>query len=123
MQITVSDLRIDGVAMPPPLEDGVIIEKPKIWAANTRRVANGDMVGDLLKIKHKLQINWPPLTPEQCAIIDDAVSKAFPEVVFTDQSGVTRSITCYAGTPSYTWHSWRQGMQNLKSVSVSLIEK
>lgn len=46
------DIIIDGVTMPTPALSGLTIKKEKIWSNNTGRVANGDMVGDLIAIKY-----------------------------------------------------------------------
>jgi hypothetical protein len=44
-------------------------------------------------------------------------------VSFTDAGGERRSLTMYAGTPTYTQYSWKQGMQYVVDVSVELIEQ
>lgn len=120
---TISDLRIGDVAMPVPKAEGVTISREKIWSSNTDRTASGKMVGDLVAIKYKIKIEWPPLTMEQAKLIDDAVSPAFFPVRFTDQGGTTQTITCYAGTPSYRQYSWAEGVQYVTGVAVDLVEQ
>lgn len=120
---TISDLYIGGIAMPAPKAEGVTIDREKIWSSNTDRTASGKMVGDLVAIKYKLKIQWPPLTMAQAKLIDDAVSAPFFTVRFTDQSGTAQTITCYAGTPSYTQYSWAEGIQYVTGVTVDLVEQ
>ena len=71
------DIIIDGVTMPTPALSGLTIKKEKIWSNNTGRVANGDMVGDLIAIKYTLEITWPMLSRADAAKIDAAISPAF----------------------------------------------
>jgi hypothetical protein len=61
----------------------------------------------------------------QAALIQQAVSSGpeFFPVSFTDAGGQRRSLTMYAGTPTYTQYSWKQGMQYVVDVSVELIEQ
>ena len=61
------DIIIDGVTMPTPAFSGLTIKKEKIWSNNTGRVANGDMVGDLIAIKYTLEITWPMLSRADAA--------------------------------------------------------
>ena len=55
-------LVIGGVAMPPLKAEGLTITKEKVWSSNTGRAADGNMIGDLVTIKYKLQCEWPPLS-------------------------------------------------------------
>lgn len=58
-------------------KEGLTITKEKVWSANTGRAADGNLIGDLVGIKYKLQCEWPPLSREDVAIIDAAISPAF----------------------------------------------
>ncbi|MCD7768656.1 MAG: hypothetical protein LUH36_00840 [Oscillospiraceae bacterium] len=124
--ITVSDLYINGVAMPDPAKEGVVITREKVWSSDTGRSASAKMLGTVVGVKTTIKITWPPLTPEQVALIDGAVSdgdEPFIPITYTDATGETVTKTVYFGTPSYTVYSWADGMQYIKSVSVSAIEQ
>ena len=122
--ITASDLYINGVKMPDPALEGITISKEKIWSSNTGRTTSGKMVGTVVAVKTTLKIKWPPLTPAQTAVVENAVSgSAFVPVTFTDATGSTVTKTMYFGTPSYTVYSWADGVQYIKDVTVDGIEQ
>ena len=124
--LTVTDLKIDGVAMPAPKVKGMKIKPEKIWSKNTGRTAATTMVGTILEIKTTVDIEWPPLTVEQVATIEAAVSnkgKPFVPMEFTDQTGQTRTLNVYFGTPSYTAFDWIGGQWKATDVAVSAIEQ
>lgn len=119
-----NSLVIAGSTMPTPKKDGIVVSKEKIWAPKTGRGADGTMLGDLVAIKYKLQITWPPLSAVDCATIDSAISGGFFSVIFTDPATNTRkSITAYAGAPSYTIYSYVNGYRMTSGVQVDLIEQ
>ena len=124
--ITGSALYINSQKMPTPALEGVVISREKIWSANTGRTAAGKMVGTVVAVKTTIKIKWPPLTPDQVAVIESAVSDGdnpFVPVKFTDATGVTVTKTMYFGTPTYTVYSWANGRQYLRDVSVTGIEQ
>ena len=92
-EITVTNLTINGVAMPDPALEGVTITTEKVWSANTGRTASGKMVGSVIAKKTTIKIKWPVLTPEQVSKIEAAVSDAehpFVPVQYTDMCGIER---------------------------------
>ena len=118
------ELVINGITMPTMKKEGFTITKEKVWSKNTGRAANGDMIGDLICIKYTLQCEWPPLSREQAAVVDAAVSPAFFNVTFTDpgsNSRVTKKM--YAGTPAYPVYSYVNGVKTYAGVKVTIIEK
>lgn len=124
--ITVSDLYINGQRMPDPALEGVTVSREKIWSGNTGRTSSGTMAGTVIAVKTTLKIKWPPLTPAQVAIIDNAVSsgsRPFVPVQYTDPTGNTVTKTMYFGTPTYTVYSWADGTQYIKDVTVDGIEQ
>lgn len=124
--ITVKSLFVDGVQLPTPALEGITITTNKIWSSNTGRLENsGEMAGTIVARKRKLEIRWPPLTMEQCQIIEQAVSSTTPfhTLKFTDMIGTAQEMTVYFGDPSYTIYSYSRGIQRLTDVSVSAIEK
>lgn len=115
-------LTIGGVQMPEP--KALTVTKEKVWSSNTGRSSNGVMHGDLIGIKTKLQITFPPLSGEQAALIDNAVSPAFFEAIYKDP-GLNDYVkkTFYAGTPSYPVYSYAKGFPEYNGIAVDLIEQ
>lgn len=126
MTLTVKELFVDGVQMPTPSVEGVTVTSNKYWSANTGRLENsGEMAGTIVAIKRKLEIKWPPLPMEKAKVIEDAVSSTTPfhTLKYTDMAGQTSEITVYFGDPSYTITSYSEGIQRVKDIAVSAIEK
>lgn len=126
MQISVKELYVDGVQLPTPLLGGLTITQNKMWSANTGRLENsGDMAGTITAIKQKIEIKWPPLTMDQVDLIESVVSSLAPfhTMKYTDMKGQTKEINAYFGDPVYTVYSYSVGVQFIKDVSVSAIEK
>ena len=125
--LTVSNLTVDGVAMPAPkAPGGMKIKEEKIWSKNTGRTAAATMVGTILAIKRTVDISWPPLTVEQVGIIEAAASnkdKPFPLMSYTDQRGTRHTMNVYFGTPSYTCFNWIKGQWMVTDVTASAIEQ
>ena len=99
--LTVTALKIDGVVIPAPKVKG-------------------------MKIKHTVDIEWPPLTVEQVRLIESVVSnedKPFVSMEFTDQTGQTKTMTVYFGTPTYTDFDWIGGQWMVTDAAVSAIEQ
>lgn len=125
-EITVTNLTINGVAMPDPALEGVTIATEKVWSANTGRTASGKMVGSVIAKKTTIKIKWPVLTPEQVSKIEAAVSDEehpFVPVQYTDMCGNRVTRTVYFGTPSYTVYSWANGLRLIKDTTVDGIEQ
>ena len=126
MTLTVKEIFVDGVQLPTPALDGLTITTNKIWSANTGRLENtGEMAGTIVAMKRKIEIKWPILTMEKVKIIEDAVSSMTPfhTLKYTDMTGQIVEITAYFGDPSYVLYSYSQGVQFVRDVAVSAIEK
>lgn len=126
MPTTITELYINGVAMPPPALQGVTIAHNKVWSSDTGRTASGKMVGTLVAVKTKLTIKWPALTEEQAAVIISAVNSAvspFVPVKYRDASGTETTKTMYFGDISLTQYSWSDGFRRLVDVSVDAVEQ
>ena len=118
-------LSVDGIALPTPKRDGVIISDERVWSANTGRTASGKMVGNTIAVKSTIQINWNTLTAAEAAQIRSVVSdksKGFRVLKYTDLNGETVEKTVYFGTPSYTLRS-TYGGGRVVNVSVTAIEQ
>ncbi|MBQ3090008.1 MAG: hypothetical protein IJD21_05535 [Oscillospiraceae bacterium] len=124
--MTITDLTINGLAMPAPGLEGVTIATEKVWSANTGRTASGKMVGDIIAAKTTIKLKWPLLTLEEALLIEQAVSDPdhpFVSVSYLDMGGRRVEKTVYFGTPSYTLYSWADGLQLVKDVTVDGIEQ
>lgn len=118
-------LSVDGIALPSPKRDGVIISEERVWSSNTGRTASGKMVGNTVAVKSTIQINWNTLTAAEAAQIRSVVSdksKSFRALKYTDLNGETVEKTVYFGTPSYTLRS-TYGGGRVVNVSVTAIEQ
>ena len=117
-------LVIGNVTMPTLKKEGLTISKEKIWSKKTGRGADASMLGDVVAIKYTLKCQWPPLTREEAAIIDAAITPAFFDVTFTDPGSNSRQTKrMYAGTPTYPVYSYADGVKTYQGVAVDLIEK
>ena len=111
----------------PVAYNGYTISRNKIWSRNTGRNDYGDMVGTIIAIKNKVEIQLVPLTPAQAGVLDAVVSdidNPFPtaEILFVD--GTRKQITIYTGDISYPWLSTSLGGGGLiTGVKLSAIEK
>ena len=127
MILETKELFVNGVQLPTPKLGGIVITTNKIWSANTGRLeTTGEMAGTIVATKRKVEIQWPPLTMQEVAIIETAVSSAtepFSTLRYTDMAGRTKTMTVYFGDPSYSIYSYSEGNQRIENVSVSAIEK
>lgn len=118
------ELIIGGITMPTLKKGGLVISKEKVWSKNTGRAANAEMIGDIVAIKYTLDCEWPPLSREEAAVIDAAVTPAFFDVTFTDPGSNSRATKkMYAGTPVYPVYSYVKGIKTYNGVKVTLIQK
>jgi hypothetical protein len=110
--------------MPEPKFQGITFTKEKIWSKNTGRTASGKMVGDVIAIKTKMEITFPPLSGEQVMKLDAALEPAFIEVYFKDpRKNAYTTKTFYAGTPSYPVYSYAKKLPEYVGVAVDLVEQ
>lgn len=110
--------------MPEPKLQGISVSVEKIWSKNTGRTTTGEMVGDIVGIKNKIKIAWPPLSGEEVAKIDGAITPAFFEVYYKNpRTNQYETGIFYAGTPSYPVYSYVNGLPEYSGVAVDLVEK
>ena len=64
---------IEGVKFPVAY-NGYTYSRNKIWSKNTGRNDYGEMVGTIVDIKDKVELQLPPLTGEQALLLDNVVS-------------------------------------------------
>lgn len=116
-------LVVDGVELPSPALEGVIITYETIWSSNAGRVASGKMTGTPVTTKWKLEVKWPVLSQSDAQKVFDAAKGGFKTVVFTDPFGNERTMTAYCGTPAATPYSWADGLRWVTGVELSIIEQ
>lgn len=116
-------LKVGTTVLPAPQKVGY--SENKIWSQNTGRLDNGQFVGDLVAIKRKYELVFPPLTETQLATVRTAFSQQFSEVTITDMAGVTDAVlsSCYFGDVSFEAYSWNNGIKYATNTSVSIIER
>lgn len=120
-------LKFNGIDMPIPKINGFKISKNKIWSRNTGRNDYGSMVGSIIAIKNKVEIEWPPLSNSEVAAIDDVVSDVdnpFVPIEYTNERGEVTTITAYFGDVTYPVYSMNaQGKMIINGVKISGIEQ
>lgn len=122
----VKALIINGVEFPVKY-DGYTLSRNKIWSTNTGRNNAGNMVGTILAIKNKVEVELVPMTPQKAQILDNVLSdinNPFPTAKVLYLNGIEKEMTIYTGDVSYHWLSQAIGKDGLiTGVKVSCIEK
>ena len=119
-------LKINGVEFPVKY-DGYTLSRNKIWSTNTGRNNAGNMVGTILAIKNKVEVELVPITPQKAQILDNVLSdinNPFPTAKVLYLNGIEKEMTIYTGDVSYHWLSQAIGDGGLiTGIKVSCIEK
>lgn len=98
------------------------ITPEKIWSKNTGRAADGGMLGDIVAIKTKLEVELCKMSDEEAAAFDAVISQAFFSATFRNpRTGKTETQTVYASSPPYPVYSYVDGYPRYVGVKVSLI--
>lgn len=116
-------LKINNTVLPTPAN--VVYSENKIWSQNTGRLDNGFFVGDLIAIKRKYEITFPPLTESQLATVRTAFNDEFAQVTITDMGSGTDAVlsSCYFGDLNVEAYSWHNGIKYAKNATISIIER
>lgn len=114
-------LQIGNTTLPTPKT--VIYSQNKLWSANTGRLDSGYFVGDLIGIKKKYEVTFPPLTTAQLSTVRAAINTDFATVTITNAEGGTDTVTAYFGDLTVESYSWHQGIQYAVNAAVSIIER
>lgn len=129
--MTVSDIEdvkaliIDGVEFPVKC-GGYNFSRNKIWSKNTGRTESGDMVGTIIAIKNKIEIELIPISPEQADILDEKISDAdnpFRKVKYLALNGTQKEMDAYFGDVTYPWLSSRINGGIINGVKISIIQQ
>lgn len=113
-------ITVNGIVFPDPVNYQPEIESLGSWERN----ALGDLVGDLVAYKAKLNFTWNMLTNVQYQLLLSAVNPFFITVKYFDprNSGFTTG-TFYAGPRGATLAMRKNGEVWWKDVSFNLIER
>ena len=121
-------LTIDSTTLPTP--KSVNYSFNKLWSQNTGRLDNGYFVGDLIAVKRKYEVTFPPLSPTQLSTVRTAVNPAggFASVTITDvgdgdNSSHTTTLNAYFGDLTVESYSWKDGIKYAMNASISIIER
>lgn len=114
-------LKIGNTDLPTP--KGVNYSQNKIWSQNTGRLDNGYFVGELIGVKKKYEVTFPPLSTSQLATVRAAVNSDFATVQITNAEGGTDTVTAYFGDLTVESYSWRNGLRYAINATVSIIER
>lgn len=115
-------LTIGGKVM--PRVQKLEVSREKVWSKNAGRGATGDMIGDIVARKVKLELTFSPMSDADGILLDTAIDPAFFEVTYKDPgTGKMETKTMYAGTPKYPVYTYADGFPRYVGVAVNLIEK
>ena len=114
-------LKIGNTDLPTP--KSVNYSQNKIWSQNTGRLDNGYFVGDLIAIKKKYEVTFPPLSTSDLATVRAAVNSDFATLQITNAEGGTDTVTAYFGDLTVESYSWRNGIKYAINATVSIIER
>ena len=94
---------VNGVTLPE--EETLKITKEKIWSSNAGRLDNGYFAGDIVAVKHTLEVTWKRLKQDETAIVNKCLNgnDEYYNVFYTDYDGTGALDTFYFGTPSYQY--------------------
>lgn len=122
----VKALIINNVEFPAKY-NGYTVSRNKIWSKNTGRNNNGNMVGTIITIKTKAEIELAPITPAKAKIIDSIVSNIndpFPTAKLLYLDGTQKTVIIYTGDISYPFLSSTLNDEGLiVGTKLSVIEK
>jgi hypothetical protein len=95
-----------------------------IWSRNTGRVASGDMEGDIIAKKIKLNLTLAPLDDKEAVAFAAAIEPPFFPITFRNpKSGKTETLKFNVGTPTYPVYSYADGLPRYVGVAANFIEK
>lgn len=101
-----ADFAINGIAVKTPKE--LVVSSQTIDADSSGRTASGKMVRDIIAIKAKLAVKWPPMSDSEMAQIQRIITQSFFTVTYPDLDGDWQTKTFYAGdrsSPAYSFNA------------------
>lgn len=106
-----------------PTPKSVNYSENKLWSKNAGRLDNGNFAGDLIAIKKKYEVTFPPLSTVDYGKVLQAVNQGLTDVQITNPSGGTDSIYAYFGDLNVESYSWHNKIQYAVNASISIIER
>lgn len=95
-----------------------------IWSANTGRVASGEMEGDIIAKKIKLNLTLAPLNDEEATEFARAIEPPFFPITFRNpKTGQTDTRMFYVGTPTYPVYSYADNLPRYVDIADNFVEK
>lgn len=114
-------LKIGNTVLPTP--KSVVYSDNKLWSQNTGRLDSGYFVGELVAIKKKYEVTFPPLTISDFETVESAINDQFATVQITNAQGGTDTVDAYFGDITVEAYSWHNGIQYAMNATVSIIER
>lgn len=114
-------LKIGSTVLPTPKD--VDYSYNKLWSENSGRLDSGYFVGDLIAIKRKYVVTFPPLTTSQLTTVRNACASQYATVTITDVDGGDAVLECYFGDVTVRAYSWKNGYKYAMDCKVSMIER
>lgn len=113
-------IKINGVDIPTPSDYKIGINDIN----KVERNANGDMLGERITTKRKIELAWKSLSPSQLSQVFNAVSSLFFIVDYFDvQDNAARTGTFYAGDRNCGMISFLNGVPKYEGIKFNLIER
>ena len=112
-------IKINGVEISTPDCTPNIMDINKM-----ERNARGDMIGERITTKRKLELSWKFLRQQELSQILNLVAPLFFQVEYVDpQEGGLKTGTFYAGDRSCPMLSFTNGVPLYKDVKFNIIER
>ena len=118
---TTTGLKVGSVDLPTP--KSVKYSSNKLWSQNTGRLDSGYFVGDLIGIKRKYEVVFPPLSTTELSTVRTALNVDFAAVEIKETDGNVATLNAYFGDLNVEAYSWKNGIQYAINASISIIER
>ena len=114
-------LKAGNVQLPSPVS--ISTNDELIWTADTGRLMNGAMVGEVVAEKKTVSLKWGILTETEMLLIKNNMTGGFFNFTFHDD-GVDMTIEVYRGTMAKErLPDVGDGVVRYKTVSVDVIQR
>lgn len=114
-------LKIGDTVLPTP--KNVDYSYNKLWSDNSGRLDSGYFVGELIGIKRKYVVTFPPLSTTDLTTVRTAFANQYATVTITDVDGGDAVLDCYFGDVTVKAYSWKDGYKLALDCKVSMIER
>lgn len=114
-------MKIDNIDVAAP--KSLTIDRNKLWSSNAGRLDSGYFVGDLIAVKTKLNIKWPPLSQAEASQLLTLLDRQFVSITYKSETGTDATKDFYFGDVSTGIYSWANGQQLVSGISCNAIER